>query len=52
MADANLAEVYNYFADTYKGRGGMKQFREDWNELTDNDKADLKKGIGDGTFNY
>ena len=47
---ANMAEVFRYFAQgtDYK----MSQFRTDWADLTDKDKADLRKGIGNGTLNY
>jgi hypothetical protein len=46
MADATIAEVRNYF--------GMptKEFATEWKKLSDKDKTDLKKGIGDGTLNY
>lgn len=26
--------------------------KEEWDKLTDQDKADLAQGIGDGTFTY
>jgi hypothetical protein len=47
---ANMSEVYKYFerGTDYK----MVAFRKDWAKLTDQDKADLRNGIGDGTFNY
>lgn len=47
---ANMSDVYRYFAEgtDYK----MVDFRKDWVQLTDQDKADLKNGIEDGTFNY
>jgi hypothetical protein len=28
------------------------QFKKEWNELTESDKEDLKKGIMDGTLTY
>lgn len=28
------------------------QFAKEWRRLSDQDKADLKKGIQDGTLNY
>jgi hypothetical protein len=50
MADATMADVFKFFADgtDYK----MSEFRNDWKELTDQDKADLKAGIGNGSLTY
>ena len=47
---ANMSDVYKYFADgtNYK----MVDFRKDWQALSDQDKADLKNGIEDGSLNY
>lgn len=30
----------------------LKQFTDGWKRLTDQDKADLKQGIADGTLTY
>lgn len=30
----------------------LAQFRAEWSELSDQDKADLKAGMTDGTLNY
>lgn len=30
----------------------LKEFKEVWMELPDSDKADLKKGLDDGTMTY
>jgi len=46
---ATLAEVYKFFAAPGYN---MAQFRAEWAELTDKDKADLKNGIGNRTYNY
>jgi len=47
MADAKPVDVKNYF-----GYPDTTTFMRDWKSLTDKDKADLKKGIGDGSLNY
>jgi len=43
---AGMAEICKFF--------GMKlpQFRAEWSKLSDQDKADLKKGIGNGSLTY
>lgn len=30
----------------------LADFSADWKQLTDKDKADIRNGIGDGTFTY
>jgi len=43
--------VFKFFNEgdaSYK----MAKFRTEWAELSDKDKADLKSGIVDGSFNY
>lgn len=44
--EASIMDVRNYF--------GMptQQFSKEWKQLSDQDKKDFKKGIGDGTLNY
>ena len=46
MPEATMVEVMRFF--------GMQiaTFRKEWEKLTDQDKAQLKRGIGDGTLNY
>lgn len=49
MAEATLKAVIDYFrqdGDT------LKQLRDEWTALPDTDKAQLRAGIGDGTFTY
>ncbi len=52
MPDANMAQVYNYFSDNGENGYKMATFRDDWKKLTDQDKRDLRTGIGDGTLTY
>jgi hypothetical protein len=44
---ATIKEVLDFFEYPTTA-----QARRDWIELTDEDKNDLKKGIGDGSLNY
>jgi hypothetical protein len=46
MPDATLKETMAYFGIS------IGQFGKEWKELTDEDKAQIKAGIGDGTFTY
>jgi hypothetical protein len=49
MAEATLNQVFQFFkSPTYN----MTQFSKDWKALPEKDRADLKKGIGDGTLDY
>lgn len=57
---ATMTDVYNFLAGDGKNKPNTDQkaayplarFRAHWGELTDQDKADLRTGIGDGSFNY
>jgi hypothetical protein len=51
MADkvATILDVKKYFG---YGTGEAAQFRQEWDALSDKDKADLKNGIGNGTLTY
>jgi hypothetical protein len=44
--NVTMVDVMHYF--------NMKpgDFKKEWGELSDKDKADLKQGIGDGTYDY
>lgn len=46
MADATLKDVMAFFDMT------AEEVRREWKLLTDADKADIKRGIGDGTLTY
>lgn len=52
MADATMVQVFEYLSDNKTSDYKLTQFRADWAELSDKDKADLKRGIGDGTLTY
>jgi hypothetical protein len=46
---ASLKDVMDFFG---KNGGTLKDFRAEWEALTDQDKNDLKEGIGNGSLNY
>jgi hypothetical protein len=48
-AEATLKQVTEYFrreGETLKG------FTEEWKQLTDTDKAQIKQGLGNGSLSY
>jgi hypothetical protein len=47
MTDATMVQVKDFF-----GYKKLSDFRADWNNLTEQDKTELKKGIGNGTLTY
>jgi hypothetical protein len=47
MADATLKQVIEFF-----GINPLSQFSKEWKELTPEDQAQIKAGIGDGTLTY
>lgn len=47
MADATLKQVAEFF-----GYAQLSKFRDDWNNLSDTDRAQIKAGIGDGSLTY
>lgn len=48
--DSTLATLYRFFG---KREGqGLKEFKAELDELTDNDKAQLVEGINNGTYTY
>jgi hypothetical protein len=52
MGDATMLDVFNYMSDNKTNGYKLASFKADWSKLTDQDKADLKAGIGDGTLTY
>lgn len=46
---AAVGIVFKFFKETY---AKMTDFKADWDKLTEQDKADLEKGIADGTLTY
>lgn len=47
MADATLKQVKDFF-----GEENTAKFAAEWRQLSEQDKADLRAGIGNGTFTY
>jgi len=52
MADATATEVMRFFDFTEDGKQNVAKFRKEWAELSDEDKAAIKTGIGNGTLSY
>lgn len=46
MAPATMVEVMRYFDMT------PATFKKEWSELSDQDKMDLKNGVGNGSLTY
>lgn len=63
---AGMVQVYDFLAGSGLGADGtpikptkeqkaefpLAQFRAEWAELTDQDKLDLRTGIGNGSLTY
>jgi hypothetical protein len=50
---SSMSQIWTYFKSTYEGTGGgMAQFRKDWQDLTEQDRDDLRNGLEDGTLTY
>lgn len=50
-----IKQIMDYFnADLVAGdsRKTLKSFSAEWKQLTDDDKAQIKAGLSDGTLNY
>lgn len=43
---ANLGQVAKFFG------GNLTKFRKEWEQLTLNDKIQIRNGIGNGSLNY
>lgn len=52
MAEATMLDVFNYFSEDKTNDYKLARFKNDWSKLTDQDKTDLKTGIGNGTLTY
>lgn len=47
---ATLAQVWKFF--NTEGDYKLAQFRVEWALLSDNDRAQLKQGVGDASLTY
>jgi hypothetical protein len=57
MAAATIMDVMKFMgkrdANAETGEpGGIKGFQNEWKALSDEDKEQLKQGVGDGTLTY
>lgn len=46
MAEATLKDIREFFGMD------VKTFRQEWTTLSDSDKADIRKGMSDGSMTY
>ncbi len=51
---SDVAKALGFGAGAEKAAAGMslQTFRNEWQALTDQDKTDLKTGVGNGTLTY
>ena len=47
MPEASLTDVKNYF-----GYPSLSAFGVDWKQMPDEDRRQIREGIGNGTFTY
>lgn len=47
-----MLAVFAYFSENKTNGYKLAQFKLDWQALSDKDKDDLKKGVGNGSLNY
>ena len=52
MPDATLKQVSDFMKTGDPARDTLAKFRSEWQELPEKDKAEIKKGIGNGTLTY
>lgn len=58
--NTGIAKVWNYFKDVYAGltnsdfpgKSGLSLFKEEWSQLSEAGKEELRVGVSDGTLNY
>ena len=51
MAEATLKEIREFFNSPDRPMT-LSTLKVDWNDLTEQDRTDLKAGIGNGTLTY
>lgn len=49
MAEATLKQVAEFFR---KDGETLSKFADEWKSLTEDDREQIKKGIGDGSLTY
>lgn len=52
MTDASIKQVADFFKTGDPQRDSLKQFSDEWKQLPEADKAQLRAGIGDGSLTY
>lgn len=52
MTIKQIMDFFNADLDAGDPRKTLKSFSAEWKSLTDDDKAQIKQGLSDGTFTY
>lgn len=52
VTEMTLLEIKTFFESGGKKFDSLKDFRAQWEQLSESDKAQLKAGLSDNTFNY
>jgi len=53
MADSGINVIWAFFKPSYLATNhSLRQFKEEWDALTDKDKNDIREGIGNGSLTY
>lgn len=52
MAAATIKAVRDFFNEGSVRPMSVKEFSTEWNQLTEDEKEQIKTGIGNGTLNY
>jgi hypothetical protein len=52
MAEGTIKQVADFFKTGDAERDRLANFTAEWKQLTDEDKAQLREGIGNGSFTY
>jgi len=52
MTIKQIMDYFNADLDGSDPRKTLKSFSAEWKQLTDADKAQIKQGLADGTFDY
>lgn len=48
----SIVDVKKFFESGGTKWASLKDFRADWEQLTEKDRAEIKAGLDDGTYNY
>lgn len=52
VTEMTLLQIKTFFESGGKKFDSLKDFRAQWEQLSESDKVQLKAGLSDNTFNY